>query len=66
MKLTIDRFEGSFAVIELENSEMVNVPRVIIPADAKEGSVLVIEVDAKETEVRLSRAAELMKKVWLD
>jgi len=40
MRLIVDRFEGDFAVCENENKEMINVCRSELPADVKEGDVL--------------------------
>ena len=39
----IDRLK-EFAVAELENMDTVNIPKQIIPTDAKEGAVIIIEV----------------------
>jgi hypothetical protein len=36
----IDRFEGQYAVVELSTRQMVDVPRIIVPKDAKEGSTI--------------------------
>lgn len=35
MRIIIDRFEGNFAVVELENRTMVNMPLELLPAEAK-------------------------------
>jgi hypothetical protein len=40
MKVVIDRFEGEIAVIELENGDMVDIPKKILPNNAKEGSIV--------------------------
>ena len=40
MKYIIDRFEENLAVLEGENKEMLNVPRGLLPDDAKEGDCL--------------------------
>lgn len=40
MRLVIDRFEGKYAVCELENGEFVDVPEEDIPQEAKEGDVI--------------------------
>ncbi|MDR7855460.1 DUF3006 domain-containing protein [Tissierella sp.] len=55
MKITIDRFEEEFAIVELENKEMINIPRVILPIEAKEGDIITISVDQGETEERKNR-----------
>lgn len=64
--LIIDRFEGDFAVIEY--GELVfNLPRSLLPPEAKEGDVLKIElaVDAAATRERQKRAEELTKDLFL-
>ncbi|ABP65764.1 DUF3006 domain-containing protein [Caldicellulosiruptor changbaiensis] len=63
MKVVIDRFEGKFAVLELENGKIVNVPIDIIPQGAKEGDVLLIEIDKKETENRQKRISKLFEEL---
>lgn len=47
--MIIDRFENDFAVIELENGNKVNMPKVLLPADAKEGDAICIAVDTEKT-----------------
>ncbi len=64
--LIIDRFEGDFAVIEY--GELVfNLPRSLLPPEAKEGDVLKIElaVDAAATRERQKHAEELTKDLFL-
>jgi hypothetical protein len=36
MKVTIDRFEGEYAVCEKADRTMINIPREKLPAGAKE------------------------------
>ena len=66
MYIVIDRFEGNFAVVELPDGGLADLPRALVPADAGEGSVLRIETDAAETEKRRREAQaaldELLKK----
>lgn len=45
MKITIDRFEGNYAVCEMENGNFANLPKEFLPSAANEGSKLVIELD---------------------
>jgi len=45
----IDRFEGDFAVISI-NSKYVDIPKELIPEDAKEGDVIFIAVLKNEEE----------------
>jgi hypothetical protein len=51
MKITIDRFEENFAVVELPNGETCSVPRELFP-DAKEGDIFQISKSEEETATR--------------
>ncbi len=67
MTMTIDRFEGDYAVLEIreETGEVLykNLPASWLPDDAAEGDVLVktaegYAIDTLETEKRRAAAAE--------
>ncbi|WPX09037.1 DUF3006 domain-containing protein [Anaerocellum danielii] len=60
-KVVIDRFEGNFAILELEGRKMVAVPIEIVPDSAKEGDVLVISIDEQETQKRKERIKDLFE-----
>lgn len=60
MKIIIDRFEGNFAVVELPNKKMINMPKTLVPEKAKEGDVLSIEINRDETEKRGKEIKNLM------
>ncbi|HHX18551.1 MAG TPA: DUF3006 domain-containing protein [Clostridium sp.] len=64
MKVTIDRFEGNYAVVELENKTVSNMPIELLPKGAKEGSVLKIELDTEATNNQKERIQKLMDEVW--
>lgn len=64
MKIIIDRFEGEFAVVELENGNMVDIPKCILPNEAKEGSVLSITLEIDETEERANRIEDKFKSLF--
>lgn len=55
MNFVVDRFEGDYAVVELKNKEMLNIPRAILPEQAKEGDVINISIEETETENRKKR-----------
>lgn len=57
MKFVIDRFEGEIAV--LVNDITINIPRSILPKEAKEGDIIIVEfrIEKEETE-RLKREVE--------
>lgn len=66
MKVIIDRFESNFAVCEKENKTMIDIPKEILPEEAKEGDVLNINIsiDTEETENRKKIIEELTKDIW--
>ena len=66
MQIIIDRFEGKIAVCEKPDRTMLNLPRIRLPAEAKEGDVLVvigntIRIDPAATTKRRKEAEERMK-----
>lgn len=63
MKVIIDRFEGNFAVVELEDKTFANLPFLLSPTGAKEGDVISISIDKEETERRRHEADELFNKI---
>lgn len=69
MKVIIDRFEGDFAVCEKEDRRMINIERAVIPSEAREGDVLIVDggsitIDEAETEKRKRLIEELTKDIW--
>lgn len=69
MKVIIDRFEGTLAVCEKENREMIHIERIKIPSSAKEGDILLIEqgsilIDKTGTEKRKNKIQKLMDELW--
>lgn len=64
MKVTIDRFEGEFAVIEFESGKTADMPCILIPDGAKEGDVIEIRIDAQETELRKQRISRKLKDLF--
>lgn len=64
----IDRFEGDFAIIELENEKVINIERKKIPSGAKEGYVInidnVITIDLEETKKRRKFISHLIDDMW--
>lgn len=64
MKFIIDRFEGDFAIVELEDKEMVDIPCKILPSDSKEGDVINISIDEAETEHRRKRIQDKFNKLF--
>jgi hypothetical protein len=66
MQIIIDRFEGEIAVCEKSDRTMLDIPRSSLPAEAKQGDVLVvtgntIRIDPAATAKRRKAAEEMMK-----
>lgn len=57
MRVIIDRFEGNYAIVEMDIGNMCVIPRKLIP-DAKENDVIDIEINELET---LKRKDEINK-----
>lgn len=68
MRGVIDRFEGEFAVVELDTREIKNIKREIIPKNAKEGDVLNIgeniTIDYEEAEKRKKEIESMMEDLF--
>ncbi len=64
MQVIIDRFDGNFAVVELDNGETVNMPRKLVPKGAKEGDVVDIRINEETTLERRQRIENMMKDLW--
>lgn len=64
----IDRFEGSFAVVELDDGRIINIKKEKIPAGAKEGYVLnigeTIVIDYEETKRRRNKIEKVTEDLW--
>lgn len=69
LSLIIDRFEGDFAVVEVDGKEMKDISKKDIPQFAKEGDVLKqlngkYELDVEETQRIRAEAEKMMKDMW--
>ena len=64
MKVTIDRFEGDFAVVELVSRDMVDLSKNLVPDGAEEGDILEIRVDYSEADKRKKRIEKLTEGLW--
>lgn len=69
MKGIIDRFEENFAVVELEDNTMQNIPKELLPREAEEGTVIIIDgeriyIDKDETLERKRRIDELFDELF--
>ena len=66
MKAVIDRFEGDKAMVLFGDDEVkADIPRALLPADAKEGSWLKVtfETDHDTTRERKERISGLLDKL---
>ena len=61
--LIIDRFEGDFAVVETKNG-MINIPKTDLPASAKEGDILTIQLDATAAAGRKEKIDKMMNDLF--
>lgn len=66
---TIDRFEGSAAMIEDLDENMISVDKALLPADAREGDILkknengCFELDAEATLRRRERISSMLSRL---
>jgi hypothetical protein len=63
--LIIDRFEGDFAVVETSDG-FINIPRIDIPNNSREGDVLIVGVDKDESDARKKRIGSMMNSLFKD
>ncbi|MEW8973982.1 MAG: DUF3006 domain-containing protein [Tissierellaceae bacterium] len=66
MKFIIDRFEDAIAVVELDDKEIIDIPRQILPRDAKEGDVIIVSISKEETEERRKRIEDKFRLLFGD
>lgn len=65
-RLTVDRFEGEWAVVETDGGRVVDVPLWILPEGVREGDVVVLRVDAEATGAARAEAGELLDRLRAD
>ncbi len=68
MRLIIDRFEGDFAVCEVEKGQYTNIPISELPQDVHEGDIIVMEnnkcsIDNSSTKARKESMNKLLSKL---
>ena len=64
MRVIIDRFEKEFAVCEKDDMSMINILRLKLPQEAKEGDILLVDgdniiVDIEATKIRRAELEKL-------
>lgn len=70
-KGVIDRFEGDWAVIELEDGAIIDIPISNLPSNVSEGSLVLIKGNkatllAEDTRARRRYIDELMEELFED
>lgn len=67
IKLIIDRFEEEWVILETQDNNPItfNFPRHLLPQEAKEGTVLNIniDIDQEETKRRKDKIQNLLNKL---
>ena len=62
-KLTIDRFEGEYAVCIGEDEKTLNIERALIPNEAKEGSIIEVSADLSEMRILSEETAKRAERI---
>ena len=71
-KGVIDRFEGDWAIVEMDDGEFIEIELDTLPSNAEEGSVIYIYEDGRillatqETHDRRKKVQDLMDKLFQD
>ena len=65
MDVIIDRFEGDYAVVEIDVGKFVNMPKILVP-NAHEGDVVHISVEHDKTKEREDKIEDLMNRLFQD
>lgn len=64
MEFIIDRFEGNYAVVELEDGSLENIPIKCLPTNATQGSIIEINVNYSETNSRRNKMKNKMNSIF--
>ena len=68
MKGIIDRFEGKYAVVELQDGKMINIDKIQLPIGIEEGMVIDISesitINIDETKKRKEEIEKLTEDLW--
>ena len=63
MYVTIDRFEGNFAIVELPDETFINVPKDLFP-NAHEGDIFLIQKDIDKMSERKEKIRKLSDELF--
>ena len=68
MKGIVDRFEGNYAVVELQDGKIINIDKKKLPKEIEEGMVIHISesitIDIDETKKRKAEIEKLTEDLW--
>lgn len=59
--IIIDRFEGEFAVLEINGERNLEIEKSLLPETAKEGDVLELTINTEKTAERRREVLEMLK-----
>ena len=65
MTFTIDRIEGNYLIVELENGKIINLPKELIPND-KENDIYTITLNKDEMKKRKNNINNLINDLFID
>lgn len=65
MQVIVDRIENDYLVVELEDGNVIDMPKELCPK-AKEGDVIDIFINEEDTKNRKEEVKNLMEEVFLD
>ena len=65
MTITIDRIEGNYLIVELENGKIINLPKELIP-NAKENYIYTITLNKDEMKKRKNNINNLINDLFID
>ena len=65
MKVIVDRIEGDYLIVELEEAVFVSLPKILVPT-AKEGDVINISIDGSQKKEILNNVNNLVNNLFED
>ena len=65
MTITIDRIEGNYLIVELENGKIINLPKELI-SNAKENDIYTITLNKDEIKKRKNNINNLINDLFID
>lgn len=62
--LILDRFEGDYGILEIDEGQFIQIPKSLLPEIIAEGDVLKLVVDEKATLERKEAMANRLKRLF--